>query len=1030
MKRAIGWLSWRIGPSILAILLCLALEFSSTPRLLAEDGYYDYYGDYSDGYGDEYSDYGAGGMYADSDSDGIPDYEEIDYYGTDPNSADTDSDGINDADEIYGFDITITVIEDDGFGGTYSYEYTEIVYPDPTEFDSDGDLLPDGWERDYGYHPTDPADGNYDSDVDGLTLGGELFVYFTEWYLPDTDGDGALDGAEVLAGTDPLVPDVGEGGQNPPPDQNAGDPGQQNDPAAEPENDPAPDPDADIPASENEDPAPEEPAASDPDSGSSEPAEGSGNAPFVGPVAWSLEARSGRVEWKPHEEAPRADDAWDAMTEYHQGEELTHDDKVWRAIVETTTGEEPGESGSWREVTATVGWQTGSSTSVGGDTGGNRYGGPGPTAEPPFFTIDPDTDPDGSVDSDPPFDWAVEEYANFEGVDSRGGANGWFSAIVRLGSFETDGKAIRTSSSAVVFGSRDDSGHAEALQVRVKLENAIGRDFEPAFIRIHRREDDGSGEDTSDMPQEGPFPRYDVVRLRVRAGQTVSERPQPPAEEDNGDNSDETDSAAADPGAMPQADPPMGDDLKPALKKGVADTIEFGHIRVTEVAFSGGENEYFELKSDDAYVHYGGTVGEGEDLERVPHWKDLNGDLDVDDVVIEGQNESQRHVGDHDFPVAFVKKNKPVMHAAIHYAGIIDELDLDQIRFRVVRAIDDKAVVDGVAPKVHGRELIFEDEEWKVSAAEKVAYFGRGDPAERAEGNHSGDSRLELKWEISFDGGTNYTAFQNTRHVVYVLNGAPETPLRQETLFELSCRNADGEEDVDKIREKIWEEFEDRKVFRNDDLKQLTYWLSGQPRAATTTGLLRDSSADGQCGAWAEFLIDAWASQGIEVSRDGKDAGKAAKVYVEPKDPHKEDIEILVKNWDFEAPRFNAPDKFNYVLFFDVKRVAGVPAQGNDMDKKDNAPRPVKNFGEHFIVEFGGQYYDPSYGMKSLKADWEDDAIAGFKKNKVLIVSGQERETPIVRKNSPGFQEVDFKTTDFSGVRLKDPYATPGLDDN
>jgi len=46
-----------------------------------------------------------------------------------------------------------------------------------------------------------------DSDYDGLSDQGETQVYKTNPQNPDTDGDGYLDGAEVLAGTNPLVSD-------------------------------------------------------------------------------------------------------------------------------------------------------------------------------------------------------------------------------------------------------------------------------------------------------------------------------------------------------------------------------------------------------------------------------------------------------------------------------------------------------------------------------------------------------------------------------------------------------------------------------------------------------------------------------------------------------------------------------------------------------------------------------------------------------------------------------------------------------
>ncbi|MCX6761945.1 MAG: ferric reductase-like transmembrane domain-containing protein [Candidatus Moranbacteria bacterium] len=51
---------------------------------------------------------------------------------------------------------------------------------------------------DYGNNPV------IDSDLDGLTDEGEKQIYHTDPNNPDTDGDGILDGAEVLAGTNPL----------------------------------------------------------------------------------------------------------------------------------------------------------------------------------------------------------------------------------------------------------------------------------------------------------------------------------------------------------------------------------------------------------------------------------------------------------------------------------------------------------------------------------------------------------------------------------------------------------------------------------------------------------------------------------------------------------------------------------------------------------------------------------------------------------------------------------------------------------
>jgi matrixin/thrombospondin type 3 repeat protein len=75
-----------------------------------------------------------------------------------------------------------------------------------TPSDADGDGVDDYTE--YFWLGTDPF--NYDTDGDGLT---DFEAAFGLNPLnPDTDGDGVSDGAELMQGTNPFIPDNGDGG--------------------------------------------------------------------------------------------------------------------------------------------------------------------------------------------------------------------------------------------------------------------------------------------------------------------------------------------------------------------------------------------------------------------------------------------------------------------------------------------------------------------------------------------------------------------------------------------------------------------------------------------------------------------------------------------------------------------------------------------------------------------------------------------------------------------------------------------------
>jgi hypothetical protein len=131
----------------------------------------------------------------DSDGDGVYDLEEI-MYGGNPEVKDTDGDGLTDGEEIF------------------------VYGTDPTNYDSDGDSIPDEIDENpfvYDAPTADPiavtdfiAENSITESTSSHDLDGDGLSDFHEFYLgtdaanADSDGDGLNDGDEVLYyGTDP-----------------------------------------------------------------------------------------------------------------------------------------------------------------------------------------------------------------------------------------------------------------------------------------------------------------------------------------------------------------------------------------------------------------------------------------------------------------------------------------------------------------------------------------------------------------------------------------------------------------------------------------------------------------------------------------------------------------------------------------------------------------------------------------------------------------------------------------------------------
>ncbi len=79
------------------------------------------------------------------------------------------------------------------------WEEVNTYGTDPTQWDTDGDGMDDGWEANNGLSPTNPGDGIGDPDNDNL-INSEEYAWQTDPQKADTDGDEMDDGYEVDCG--------------------------------------------------------------------------------------------------------------------------------------------------------------------------------------------------------------------------------------------------------------------------------------------------------------------------------------------------------------------------------------------------------------------------------------------------------------------------------------------------------------------------------------------------------------------------------------------------------------------------------------------------------------------------------------------------------------------------------------------------------------------------------------------------------------------------------------------------------------
>ena len=249
-----------------------------------------------------------------------------------------------------------------------------------------------------------------------------------------------------------------------------------------------------------------------------------------------------------------------------------------------------------------------------------------------------------------------------------------------------------------------------------------------------------------------------------------------------------------------------------------------------------------------------------------------------------------------------------------------------------------------------------------------------------------------IVWKVCYDENSDtWEDVGTSTHEIYFTRAAPLTPLRQETLFRISCKQAAGLSDPTAIVDAIYAEFTDRDVRRVSDGEQMTYWKNHIPGATTTSDLLSNETANGNCQSWSGLFRDTICLQGIPAQR----IRVSPKRIVELEAGSMSRESVLVKNWLFgssvstitrvcSTEPDNNISKIDYTHIIDLYKDLpenGTAVPGNILPGQGNLNTP-SNFNGHWITSAADCYYDPSYGTEKVPItspqEYENNAFSGF----------------------------------------------------
>jgi len=383
-------------------------------------------------------------------------------------------------------------------------------------------------------------------------------------------------------------------------------------------------------------------------------------------------------------------------------------------------------------------------------------------------------------------------------------------------------------------------------------------------------------------------------------------------------------------------------------------------VELNEVHFDG--DKYWELWSDSSGVSQESEVA-AEDKFSAPQYVDANGDGDVDD------QDEKNHA------VAYTRNTKPKIKVELKIPGAAS---LGAIKIKADGS--DGITIPETTATVSGDTVSIPLIESTTALPNTSKFYDKEDDAKA----------FKLDWQIKV-GNSGWSSIGETKHTVYVTHADPLiTQRRQETLFLIGCKNAEGETSESSVISGIWSKFTDRNVKRKDGEQLGYYQHSYACSVITTEGLL--SVGDGTCDSWAKFLADVLRIQGI---------AEVELLLIQPNS----DPGMLIKNWNYPAspkgisPNANYPyvnlygegivtvlgfiswdADFTDEVIYPWRYIEVIDAPGIEGQNRNN---PASIFTNHVVVKIGANsavYYDAPYGELHLfgAASFSDNSVDGY----------------------------------------------------